>query len=316
MNRPGTTRTDDFQRQLRAATALTRRLASDPRYSDDLGMALYHGWYARPVSPVLTLDPSWPPLPGLLRAAHAGSDRWQDGWRTLRADRHGVVVAWQDGRSPQALPRGDYTHAVNTKDAGDRAGLLPRPGERLMVLDRRDSIGDDGWWRTWGATWDPHNPPTDLVVRIYFSLRTEHLARVTSEITSTLLDAAEPWLLKIALDATTLRRPDAAVLYLPVESLNRLSDPLSQVVRRLRPALRRAVPPLTHQVAPGVATAAEPADGLSFGEHRCGVIARALTSVRASWAPLSTIAAAFADAGVDPARPYRPSTWPVASAWI
>jgi hypothetical protein len=316
MTRPTTVRTDEFEAQLRAAIVLTRRLSSDPLHADDLGAALYHGWYARPVSPVLTLDSSRPPLPGLLRAAHAGSDRWQSGWRTLRTDRYGVVVAWQDGLSPQALPRGCYTHATGAADASDRAGLLPRPGERLMVVDRRDSLGTDGWWRTWSETWDPHHPPTEQVVRLYFSLRTEHLAQATHEITATLLDAAEPWLLKIALDPAALRRPDVAVLYLPAESLKRLSPPLFRLVRRLRPALRRGVPPLTHRIAPGVATAAEPGDGLSFGEHRCAAIARALTSVRASWAPLSTIADAFADAGIDPARPYRPSTWSVASQWI
>jgi hypothetical protein len=147
-------------------------------------------------------------------------------------------------------------------------------------------------------------PPADAI-RIYLSLRTEALATATTEITSTLIDTDEPWLLKIALDPAALRRADAAVLYLPPDSVNRLSDELWRLLRRIRPMLRSSTAPLTYQIAPGVATAEEPGDGQSFGEHRCALIARALNRAAASWAPLTAIAEAFLDAGVDPAAPHR-----------
>jgi hypothetical protein len=294
--------TTQHQRQLRGAITIARRVAADELLGpEDLPMALYHGWYARPVCAPIALDPTWPPLPGLLRASHAGSDQWQDGWRTLRTDRHGVVRAWQDAGAPHALPRGSYTH---TPDEPDRTGLLPRPGDTLIVLDRRDALAMHGWWRTWGEQWDPVRPPADAI-RIYLSLRTEALATATTEITSTLIDTDEPWLLKIALDPAALRRADAAVLYLPPDSVNRLSDELWRLLRRIRPMLRSSTAPLTHQIAPGVATAEEPGDGQSFGEHRCALIARALNRAAASWAPLTAIAEAFLDAGVDPAAPHR-----------
>jgi hypothetical protein len=66
-------------------------------------------------------------------------------------------------------------------------------------------------------------------------------------------------------DPSSLRRPDSAVLYLPIGSVLHLSDELRRLVSRLRPLLRRPTPQLTRRIADGVGTATQPADGRSFG---------------------------------------------------
>jgi hypothetical protein len=77
------------------------------------------------------------------------------------------------------------------------------------------------------------------------------------------------------------------------------------------------------RLAPGVSLAEDPGNGESFGMHRCrlaaqGVWAAWRDGMRGADARLSAVETAFAQAGVDPARPWRglasPAGWEVAHA--
>jgi hypothetical protein len=76
----------------------------------------------------------------------------------------------------------------------------------------------------------------------------------------------------------------------------------AQVLRAARPLLRTDTPPLCLPVARGVAVAQYPDNGMTFGEHRCHLLALAL---RRPGRSLGEIADVFAAHGVDPSRPYR-----------
>jgi HopA1 effector protein family len=164
-----------------------------------------------------------------------------------------------------------------------------------LVLDRYDHVGDDGWWRTWNGRWARrHRSALD---RVLFSPDPDRLADFVHALTGALETIAEPWLLACPTDPAQVGRAGAAVLFLPTGSVS--SPQLAGLVGH---CLRDAAPPLCLELAPGVAWAQDPGNGMSFGEHRCHLIALALQLGRPD--PLAAIAHVFASHGIDPARPY------------
>jgi hypothetical protein len=169
----------------------------------------------------------------------------------------------------------------------------------MSVLDRHDVVGRDGWWRTWGDAWLPTRSRS-TAVRIMLSPRPDALAAFVTTITAALIHESVPWLLACPTVTERLRRPASAVLYLP--HIEALPQPL---LPALRPHLRNVTPPLCLPLAPGAALAEYPDNGMSFGEHRCHLLALALRMNRARRAPLNAIADVFASHGIDPGQPYR-----------
>jgi hypothetical protein len=177
-------------------------------------------------------------------------------------------------------------------------------GERLLragswVVQRNDVVGRDGWWRTWNDAWLPVRGRLDGV-RVMFSPEPEKVAGFVRTVTGRLRTSAVPWLLACATDPRRLGRTAAATLYLPD------ADALpSELLRDVAPLLRDDVPPLCLPVAAGVALGRAPGNGMSFGEHRCHLVALALRTVTARRDPLAAVAEVFRTHGVDPAHPYR-----------
>lgn len=169
----------------------------------------------------------------------------------------------------------------------------------IRLVDRRDVIGADGWWRTWGRTWTPprRRPET---ARIVFSPAPQRLAAVVRIVTGALLDSAQPWALACATNPRRVRRCAAVVLDLPS------ADALpAELLRALEPALLPQLPPLCLPLAPGVGLAGHPGNGMTFGEHRCHLISLALRRPGAADDPLQAIADVFRAHGIDPAAPHR-----------
>lgn len=184
--------------------------------------------------------------------------------------------------------------------AGSAARILV---DGVAILDRHDVIGRDGWWRTWGDEWRPTQSRQDSA-RLVMTPRPEALADFVSVLTAALLDESAPWMLACATDRRRLRRLGAAVLHLPDAAVL-----APGVLDTLRPLLRPVTPPLCLPLAPGIGLADNPDNGMSFGEHRCQLIALALRSGSSRSgslrrAPLRAIADVFASHGIDPERPH------------
>jgi hypothetical protein len=169
----------------------------------------------------------------------------------------------------------------------------------VSVVGRQDVVGRDGWWRTWGEAWLPTRSRTNAV-RIMLSPHPEALAGFVRTVTGALLEERVPWLLACPTDVQRLRRPASAVLYVPgPEALPR------GLLAEVAPLLRSVTPPLCLPLAPGVALAEYPDNGMSFGEHRCHLLAVALRTPGARRAPMQAIADVFTSHGIDPAQPHR-----------
>jgi hypothetical protein len=168
----------------------------------------------------------------------------------------------------------------------------------VSVVDRFDLLGPDGWWRTWGHAWTPPRSRRGSV-RLMLTPRVEHLGDLVATITAALLPTELAWSLGCATRARRLRRYGAAVLDVP--SLATLPPGL---LNALHPYLQPVAPPLCLPVRPGVGLAEYPENGMTFGEHRCHLVALALRHPVSDADPLRSIAAVFTAHGIDPGRPH------------
>ena len=280
--------------------AVTLAADTRPANAEDLANLLYARWYAAPTGPPQHVDPTWPPMAGLLREGHDATLAWQPAV-VIRVGAGGVVVVRDASGSPRALIRGAYTHEAGSA----AAGLAPQVGEHLRVIARSGAVVTEGWWRTWGGGWDPRSAPGG-VTRVYLSPDVNRLPSLAGAVTALLEHMGSPWMVKAGVSAATLDRPDGFVIYFRDADADALLDPIA---RRTVGLVRRLPgPPMTSSVADGVAWAQDPGDGRSFGEHRCALVAAALVPADPMADPLDAIARAFAAAGVDPGAPHLRGT--------
>lgn len=294
-----------IEAQLREAVAVAALHDSSLPLADEL----YAKWYARPVVARPTTDETvgsvgthaastgGPPLAGALRAAHPGAARWSPA--TVRsADPRGGLVVQLEGTGPHrvVLP-GDVTHA----DPVGRGGLLPQPGDEVLVSHRHGALTLSGWWRTWSADWSLASPPR-LLTRIYLCTSRQHQVRAVGAVLRLLGETGATWLLKTAVHPALQDRPDRTVVYVPDASAPDLLSALGPTVGHLLDPHR---PPLTAGAGTGIGWAQDDGEGPSFGESRCALLARALAGPADDPDHLVDRAVAvLARAGLDPSRPH------------
>lgn len=171
----------------------------------------------------------------------------------------------------------------------------------ISVVARHDVIRAGGWWRTWGEDWTPPRTRPGSV-RLLLTPRPDALGEFVATVTGRLVTERGPWSLACAIDPRRIARYGCAVLDLP--NLDAVPDGLAD---ELEPLLRPVTPPLCLPIADGVGAAEYPDNGMTFGEHRCHLVALALRHPSSANDPLRAIAAVFNAHGVDPAHPHRSS---------
>lgn len=204
--------------------------------------------------------------------------------------------SWYSPRAA-ALPSGRLPLVGSYRVAHAGSARRVRRGG-VSVVERYDLIGPDGWWRTWGRNWTPPRSRPGSI-RLMLTPHPQRLAELVSTVTTRLLDSELSWSLGCAIDPRRVARLGCAVLDLPA----RESVP-ADLLGAIAPLLQPVAPPLCLPVAPGVGLAEYPDNGMTFGEHRCHLIALALRHPSGARDPLRSIAAVFAAHGLDPAAPY------------
>lgn len=231
------------------------------------------------------------------RLQAVGVDRtfWQAGWNLAAIDQQGICTVERDGMRYRSLRR-DVRNEHGPLQVGAEVALrVPGNAPDLMpgfhtLLRGRDS-------GTRGSTW---------VVRLYWNLTSEVATRWLSETSSQLDKLGIPFTAKVLDDPRAYGRADAGVLYLAPNSWREAMPGVVRIYHHLQHALCRPTPLFTLPLAPGLAVAEGPSDGQSFGEHRCRLIAGALVDAfEHGMAVDSAVDAAFQQAGLDPAKPYR-----------
>jgi hypothetical protein len=144
-------------------------------------------------------------------------------------------------------------------------------------------------------------PPT---VRCYLNVVPEAAPRVFARLAAGVESAGVAFAAKLLDNPENFGRPDAAVFYTTRADAATLVRCALDVWNE--GAFGADVPAFTREVAPGIAVADDPGDGVSFGYHRCSLIARGLATAATTdpYARLGSIIDAFMRAGIDPARPH------------
>jgi hypothetical protein len=212
---------------------------------------------------------------------------------------------------------GELETAVRVARRAVTVGRLDRPEPLTRFLHERWYLGltspqaevpaARAPWQAWGPRWtaDLDDGGPDLV-RLHLSAAPRTVLHALALIAARAGQWDHPWRLTSTALASGLPVPESTVLAVPVDSLLPLRPAVESLVDELRPFLALGVPALTLRIGRGAALAQDPAGGCTFGEHRCGIVAGAvLGSMRQH--PREQVArtmAAFAEAGVDPERPY------------
>lgn len=147
---------------------------------------------------------------------------------------------------------------------------------------------------------EPARPTT----RCYLNLAADSAPEVFARLAAELEHVGIPYAGKLLDNPANFDRPDSAVFY-----ANRADA--AAVVRCAgavydADAFGAEVPAFTREVLPGVAVADDPGGGMSFGYHRCALVAHGVAAAGAvdPHARLGAVIDSFLRAGIDPARPH------------
>lgn len=204
-------------------------------------------------------------------------------------------------KSPEAPER--FRQALSAANAGG-------------ALHQESWTAQPGWYVAFG----PPPAPRTAWLRFYWNVTPAGALAVTRHATVTLDRLNVPFRLKVLVEPS-LRRRDAAVLYLPIERWEAARTIVDAVCRELNgsPDLDAQTPMFTKELRPGVSLAEDPAIGasiaggaparLSFGMHRSWLAARSLVEShrrgdRTEHEKLSALEREFSVEGLSLERPY------------
>jgi len=278
----------------RALLAAARPFEPLPAEGDPLAALLYDRWFhattgarrhypapsayravalaARPFEPGWTIEAALPSAAGAVRLRRDG------------AARDVPPLAW----SPVAAPR-----------------LSPAPGEAALAAPLRDGP-QGGFWHLWSPVW-PERPPIGL--RRWYLQVADGAELGAAATLAARAPAERAWAAKLLAGEHLAGRRDTAVFYAPLQG----APWLAALFEALAPQLAdRAGPPFTEPLSPGIARAEDPGRGLSFGQHRCGLLAAAARARpealedAAAWR--EAVSRHFAEQGLDLASPWKGGT--------
>lgn len=238
-----------------------------------------------------------PAFVAALSAANCGQGNLDADWRIVRRGADGHIEASRYGLTVWALPDEVAPQVPNLPDNSLCRIKLPKEF-RGMSPGFYMALGD-------APTEDRLSSPRES--RFYFNLRAQGAVEFM-RIATTLLNAAgTPFRLKVGNHPDSYDRTDAAVLYVSLRTAAGAGDVLEHLYSRVAPFLDDECPAYTLCLAPGLGCADDPATGESFGQHRSRLVASALLLASGSNTPddiRSRVAATFAAAGLDAARPH------------
>ena len=286
----------DVQSETNSIGAMTSYLAN----------VLYQRMYCRPESNRLRLGSDARAMRVFvdnLSRANGGSGTWDPGWIVKAIEEDGTLVVHKQRDDLTLWARPEQFRATNgPADHGsvgrlrvskELRGMLPG---YYMVLGDADQRSNDV-----GA-------PVGIV-RFYWHLTAKASPLWIAELTQRFNTAGVAFHAKVQSDPNAYNRADAGVLYVAQVDLAAAMALLPGLHAAVSPQLRPSTPMFTKRLARGLATAEDPGDGRSFGQHRCQLVAEGL--VRAFEAgttafddSLNAVFKRFAEEGLSVTRPW------------
>jgi HopA1 effector protein family len=232
-----------------------------------------------------------------LSAANSGAGAVELGWRFVGAD-GGRLIVERLGLRLWARPD-EVVHEGSGPRAGDLVGVRMAKEAPLFSPGFYMALSDRGL--------DPDEPR--LRDRFYLHVRAESAVRCVELATTRLNAAGLPFRVKVVDDPASFGRCDSAVLTFQRKDRDAALHHVHDLHRSLERGLDATVPALTLRLAPGLGFAEDPGDGVSFGAHRCRLIATALVEAHEAGltepdARMELVRAHMARAGTTPEAPY------------
>jgi hypothetical protein len=275
--------------------------ASDPVFLPALEGDLYARLYIRPTRTGAPADfLAQRDHISALSGANNGRGTWEPGWQVTGREPDGRISVRKD----------DVTFWVGPDGLRARTGT-PAPGDyvRVRVAKELRSLMPGFYCAIGNGDQDDARDAPAPRVRFYWHLTARAAVPYMAAITSRLNERGIPFRTKVVSDPNGYGRADAGVLYLERRDTTRLGDVLAAVHRAIAPDLRPEVPLFCRPLALGLGVAEDPGNGLSFGQHRCQLAARALWAsyTRGDATPeqqAATCADVVRAANLDPAKPH------------
>ena len=174
-------------------------------------------------------------------------------------------------------------------------------------------------WQAWSKDWtEGHSRSGSDLIRLYLTCAPHTSLHAIGMVSERARCWDVPWRLTSSALNTAVPAPDATVLYLPLDVLTEVRPQLDELVVDLQPFLANTVPALTLRIARGASLAQNPADGRSFGEHRCSLVARSVIDSQNFHHKEQVVRTmhTFAAAGIDPKRPYLAAAGSWDRPWV
>lgn len=207
-------------------------------------------------------------LTALFHAANDNKDGWDPGWQIYQTGSDGRLFVQKGDRS-RAVLAGEYS-------TYKWPGVAPITGDFVSVRMFAGSTDVQpsfffAFGRTLSDQFDEY-----AIVRFYFHVTAQQAPELMAQITTTLNRYQIPFKLKALIQARLYTRRDAAVLYIARRYYSVVAMLLIDMQREGRIRLKEGNPLFTRTLIPGVGMAEDPKAGVSFGMHRCNLLARGL----------------------------------------
>ena len=231
-----------------------------------------------------------------LSAANVGTGTFESGWviKSLESDR--IVGAEKNGLTVFALPHEVKTPKGHQQELGAECAVRIGKEHRNLI---------PGFYMAFGDASMDYNGESTPLVRLYWHVSSTGAPPLVRALTLELNRMGVPFRFKCLNDPNLYARADAAVLYMTRVSYAKARGALLKVYGLARPWLLADVPMLTKRVGRGVGLAEDPgSEAVSFGQHRCRIIAEALvksfeTGARTANDRLGAVMRTFAEQGFD-----------------
>lgn len=193
-------------------------------------------------------------------------------------------------------------------DCVTAAGVDIRPGVRVRLrVSKEDLEVSPGFYVALGDR-DLHED-SHGIVRLYWNVTPPGALRFVRHATIALNQARLPFKIKVVNRPDRFTRRDALVLYTRQSDYPAVARLMADLYDEMADTVKLGVPAFTKELAIGVGVAEDPANGESFGSHRCRILAegliRAREQRRTSHADrLRAVRECFEDNGIPWQRPY------------
>jgi hypothetical protein len=240
-----------------------------------------------------------------LQRSNSSTGYFDPDWQIVAQTEAGELIVVKDGLHLH-IDRDRHLHRDVTQS--DIGSIVP-------IYLPHNQVGRDTYVIIGNLGTPAHLPEiaagASISVRVYFNFTSDAAVSISARLTERLNQLGIPFQFNILHDPTLFDRYDAGTLWLTQTSYLEIQTVLAEIYQAHQAEFSADIPLFTKQLASGLGIAEVPtgSDSLSFGMHRCGLLATGSISAMtpeplATSDKLSLIYREFTAAAIDLQQPY------------